>query len=327
MGGKDGSNALHKIKNMSFKDDFVAVCKGLAMEKNMMKTTVVVDANNVVYHYLKASSVTGGVANLLVKMAAPGHIIEPVFDGPRPISKQATNQRIAKNEKNRIKALVLRMQRRQIKQSLVTEQMNQDERKEHETTLKKLETQLKTSETRSRSSIPKNFTEELQHELSEMGAHIENDTGGRVTEAVNCSSQADSFMVSKVRNGDALMAATKDSDIPIVLGNGHVTLSSFTNNKWTLVSTDEKALRSAMKYLPNDSNATFEKAKCPVFDGVSDPRLRALMLLIMGCDVYLPGGKNFKLKKMFNFIQTEMQDADEPTLFNALFDKLKDSNN
>ena len=107
------------------------------------------------------------------------------------------------------------MQRRQIKQRLVTEQMNQDERKEHETILKKLETQLKTSETRSRSSIPNNFTEELTHELSEMSAYIENDNGGRVTEPVNCSRQADSYMVSQVRNGEALMAATKDSDIPI----------------------------------------------------------------------------------------------------------------
>ena len=78
MGGKGGSKALHKIINMSFKD-YVAVCKGLAIEKNMTETTIEVDINNVVYHFLKASSVTGGVANLLVKMAAPAHIIEPVL--------------------------------------------------------------------------------------------------------------------------------------------------------------------------------------------------------------------------------------------------------
>ena len=113
MGGKDGSLTLHKIE-LTVKD-IVMISKGLAIDNNIKETKIVVDCNNVVYHYLSSSSVTGSVAKLLCQLANLRFVVVPVIDGKRPICKQATNQRIANKEKNRIKAHKIRLNIRQSK--------------------------------------------------------------------------------------------------------------------------------------------------------------------------------------------------------------------
>ena len=82
------------------------------------------------------------------------------------------------------------------------------------------------------------------------------------------------------------MAMTTDADIPLLCGDCCIAIKGFTGKSYELVCVSESRLKSAMKYLPRDSKAKFTVAKHPIFDGVQNPRLRALLLVILGCDVY-----------------------------------------
>lgn len=101
--------------------------------------------------------------------------------------------------------------------------------------------------------------------------------------------QADSYMLGQLLNNDAIMAMTKDTDIPILAGDCGMVLNEFTKNKYQIVGTSELTLKSAMSMLPPKSGAQFKPAMKPIFDGIQCPRLRALMMVILGCDVYVSG--------------------------------------
>jgi len=59
------------------------------------------------------------------------------------------------------------------------------------------------------------------------------------------------------------MALTRDSDMPIIAGDGFLAEES-------------------------KDKVQFVDAKCPIFEGVKSRQLRALMMVAMGCDVYKP---------------------------------------
>jgi len=262
----------------------------------------------------------------LIKWGDAGIVATPVCDGAvRPVSKQATNQRIANGEKYRIKAFKLRTEIRKSKQRLHRERLDAAERAALLKAIKKKESNCKRNETLSKGKVPKNLPEELRRELSDRAAHCANPaTDGRVGEVVVSEFEADALMCHKLLAGKAVMAETKDSDINIISG-GITTISSFTKGKFELSCITASKIQDAMKFLSNESKAVFKPAEFPIFDGVESPRLRALMMVMMGCDVYLAGTKGIRVTKLADLIKA-INATSEDALYSALFYKFKSAN-
>ena len=333
MGVNDGGKTLHSVTELSQKDA-ADIGKGRAKDLGIDRPIVVADMSNIAFVFSKAVSLTLSVVNHLGKWASTGMIMVPVCDGKtRPICKQATNQRIARSDKYRIRAFELRVEIRRAKQNLVEERLNESERVALQKEIKKLETRCKSNETRARNPIPKNFAEELERELCDSGAHVEiPSTGGSVGGVVVAEFQADLYMSSQIVLRQAVMVETRDADIPILAGGGEdedergcIAIKNFTKGKYGLVGTSESVLKKAMKHLSKDSKAVFTRAECPIFDGVKCNRLRALMMLCLGCDVYLPGMKGIRATKLAAMIQ-QIDAPSENALYLNLFNRLKIAN-
>lgn len=103
--GSQGKNVMHKIVGLSMYD-IAEVAKGKARDRNIETPTIVSDCSNMAYVYKKSASIIVSLVNHFVKWVDTGLVVIPVCDGPiRPDSKQATHQRIAKNEKKRINGI------------------------------------------------------------------------------------------------------------------------------------------------------------------------------------------------------------------------------
>ena len=158
MGMPKGSNVLHSVTGIS-RADVGAICRGIALAYNLDTPKMVADCSNIVYKFgSKSNSQTRLVANHLMKWANSGIEMEPVCDNEiRPACKQASNQRIAKKEKLRIKAFTLRKEVREMKKRLREVSLTETERHTLIMQVKSKEKACKSSESQSRSSIPNNF--------------------------------------------------------------------------------------------------------------------------------------------------------------------------
>ena len=113
------------------------------------------------------------------------------------------------------------------------------------------------------------------------------------------------------------MAVTNDSDVPILGGDNSTVLKEYVKvDKMTLVSTCKNTLENAMKYLPAVSKnaAKIVDAECPIFENVKSMKLRALMMVALGCEVYKPGivGVGPKtLKKKNDNLKDEIREEHE----------------
>ncbi|KAL9186550.1 hypothetical protein ACHAXT_005788 [Thalassiosira profunda] len=223
--------------------------------------------------------------------------MNPVCDGRvRPISKQATNQRVADREKHRINAHSLRLEIQSLNRKLKFDGLTDSERNDIREDVAKKQTTMKSKETRSQNVIQSNFEEKLVEELETTGAHARNDAGGAVLPVMTAEFQADAVIMGRLTSGDALMAVTDDADIPIIAGDGCVAVKGYmTDGSIQLVSTSRETLETmlellseAQKGLPEEqkANPTVTPAAHPLFEGVSDRKLRALIALFLGCDVY-----------------------------------------
>ena len=326
MGIKDGKQVLSSITQLSI-FDVACMAKGVANERGMDSPTIVADCSNIAYVFSKAASITVSVVTHLVKWANTGLIVIPVCDGHiRPVCKQATNERIANSDKKRIKSYKQRKAIRKAKQQLISDPMDESQRQSLQKEITKMERSCKTNDTQSRSIIPKNFAEEMTRELYETAAHSTLPlTGGSVGNVVVAEFQADSYMAYQLLNNKAVMVETKDADIPIISGDHCFAIKKFTNKDYEVVCTSESALKNAMQYLPKESKAVLTKALCPIFDGVKSHHLRALMMLILGCDVYGPGMKGTKAKKLVTLIES-YNATSEDQLYVKLFYAFKTTN-
>lgn len=326
MGIGDGKKVLHRIVDVSMVDVY-EMSKGVAKERGMDKATIVGDVSNIAYAFSKAASIVVSMSNHFVKWANAGFILIPVCDGDvRPICKQATNKRKAESDKKRIKAYQLRKAIRQAKQRLIEESLNLFDRQSLEKEINSLERQCKTYDTQSRSTIPKNLAEELQRELFDIGAHSSHPlTGGTVGTVAVAQFQADSYMAHQIIDNKASMVMSRDADLPILCGDDCIEIKEFTGKKFEIVCTSKDTLERAMTYLPKETNAKLIDAECPLFDGVKSPRLRALMMVILGCDVYGPGMKGVKAKKLVPLIES-FKATSEEDLYQKLFCKFKTTN-
>ena len=148
MGVKNGAKTLHSISCLTLAD-ITQICKGLAAEQKILPR-IVADCSNLLFIFSKCTSAVSAVASHLSRIAATGIIMVPVCDGPiRPISKQATNKRIADKELSRIKAYHCRAKILELKNRLIQESLNQNQRDATAGEIRKLDAQMKRNETKS----------------------------------------------------------------------------------------------------------------------------------------------------------------------------------
>ena len=244
MGINNGKDVLYSITGLSM-SDIGDICKGLAAEASMETPTVDVDCSNVCFKVGKDDS---SVSNFLTKYVKNGVCFVPVCDGTRPISKQATNERISKREKSRIKAFhfcrdILALQRR-LKHDSLTDSEKHDIREE----VAKKQRSMKSNETQSRNVIQQNFEGKLVEELEQTGAHSRNMHGGSVGHVIMSEYQADAVMMGRAVSGETLMVMTSDADtdIPIIAGDCCVAIKEFTKvGAIKIVSTSNQTLVNA----------------------------------------------------------------------------------
>eukprot|EP00956_Cyclotella_meneghiniana_P040674 scaffold202164_cov66-Cyclotella_meneghiniana.AAC.2 len=327
MGVTKGNLVLHKVSNLSL-FDVAAIGRGIASAKGLEKPRIIADCSNIVYVLSKSSSVVSSVVNLLMKWASSGNVMVPACDGMvRPVCKQDTNRRNATKEISRINAFVLRKDIRQAKTRLLNDQLDQNERSSLEKSIATMERSCKTKETQATSKLPNNFVDELRRELSDSGAHsVIPATGGFVDQIAVAEFQADSYMSEQIVNNKAVMVMTRDSDIPILCGDDCIAIKEFTKDSFEIVCVSESTIRTAMSYIPSDSKAKFTPAQYPLFDGKESHRLRALMMVILGCDVYKSGMKGVGVPKLNELIKN-IGDKTEDELYVELHDELSQKNN
>jgi hypothetical protein len=108
--------------------------------------------------------------------------------------------------------------------------------------------------------------------------------------------EADSYMAAQIIHQITVMVMTKDSDIPIIAGDNCISIISFMKSKFESVCTSEAILKHAMSYLPDLSKekVQFKPAVSLLFEGISNVHLFAPIMLMLGCDVYIPGMKAVK---------------------------------
>ena len=287
MGVKNGSATLHSITDLTLAE-VAHMCRRMAVNHKGISPRIVADCNNLIYIFKGSyTPVVKSLVNHFDKFTTAGLVVVPVCDGRvRPTAKQATNVRIASREKTRITALQLRSRIREIKDKLSNDAGTEtvSSRSELEKELRTAEKRVRQNEAKSKDIVPPDFDIALAEELRTRNAHNVNgeSAGGYIDYVAVAEFQADSYMLGELLNNDAIMAMTKDTDIPILAGDCGMVLNEFTKNKYQIVGTSELTLKSAMSMLPPKSGAQFKPAMKPIFDGIQCPRLRALMMVILG---------------------------------------------
>ena len=120
--------------------------------------------------------------------------------------------------------------------------------------------------------------------------------------------QADSVMMGRVISGVTLMVVTSDADIPIFAGDCCIAIKQFTKDgEIEIVSTSRETLMNLLKFVSEEKKQTliFTPAEYPIFEGVLDRKLRAVMALFLGCDVYLKGLEGVGPKKLSDIINVK----------------------
>ena len=113
-----------------------------------------------------------------------------------------------------------------------------------------------------------------------------------------------------------------DTDIPLLSGDCCVSIEGFSHKNVQIVCTSKANLEKVLKFIPDGSNAKMVDAENPIFQGISDHWLRALMMVILGCDVYTSGLKGCGITTLSKHISacnnTEDTLKDESVLFQHL---------
>ena len=324
MGVESGAQTLHHLKHLT-RADIAEIARGLYEERrtdegfNMAQPTIDGDSNNVCYVVaMKSCSKSEKVAAFYNDWAQCGLAVIPVTDGDvRPTCKQASNLRIADREKERIQSFIIMAEANKKKREISSAygsftaselvQMNKD--------IKDMEKKSRTKLSRSENIMPADFAEALEDVIvNDICARTKNGSGGYIGSVLKASFQADAAIVQRFLSKESLMAFTNDSDIPIVAGDDFIAVKEYKmDGKMTLVSTCKTTLERVVNYLPDGSNAKLEEAVCPLFENVSSRKLRALIMVALGCDVYKPGVVGFGPKTLLSYmdkLRSEMKEQD-----------------
>lgn len=297
MGVKHGRDVLHSLDELSIRD-VADICKRMAHEEKITAPVVDADCSNL--RFRVGTRDARAVANHLTKWAHYGLHMTSVCDGDvRPKCKQATNERKASREKDRIKAHQLRIEILALNRKLKFDALSDNERMLVQTDVATRTKSMKSKEKQSQNSAPANFNKQLVEELQVTGVESRNDAGGLVSTPLIAEFQADAVMMGRSASGKSLMVMTNDADIPILTGDSCIAIKEYTKDGMIkLVTTSSitmnyirKCLADAQMGLPEEEKACpkHTPAKYPIFEGVGDRHVRAAMVLILGCDVYVKG--------------------------------------
>ena len=305
MGLSGGSHSLFSLKNLS-KADIGYICKGLAAEFASERPIIVVDVSNVIrVAAAKTRNKVLTLTSFLAKWADCGVDVVPDCDGDVcPVSKQATNDRRAKQDRSRVKAFVLKQELAHLRCQLRESRLTAEERTQLLNNIKSKERSMKTCESQSQSATLHSLAEELEHEVNCQGLHNTNDAGGKVCSVVKAEFEAGAYMMGRVVDNRSVVVMSEDSDILAVAGDCCVSIKTFTGKSYEIVCTSLATIEKVKTYLRQESSNKVQLtlAAAPVFNGVTSRKLRALMCLIVGCDVYLPGAKGVGMKKLLGVI-------------------------
>ena len=310
MGVKYGRDVLHSLIGLTIWD-VAEICKMMAFDKETSSPVMDADCSNL--RFKVGSRDARSVANHLTKWSLYGLHMTPVCDGDvRPVCKHATNARKASREKDRIKAHELRTGILALNRKLKFDSLSDNERSLVVIDIDAKQKAMKTKETQSRNTAPANFNKTLVEELEVTDVHSRNDAGGLVTTALLAEFQANAVMMGRVVSGTSMMVMTNDADIPILAGDSCVTVKEYTKDGAVELVTTSRAtleyiihcLACAQINLPEEEKGhpTPQYAAFPIFDGITDRHLRATMMLILGCDVYVKGVPNIGTSKLNDII-------------------------
>ena len=309
MGATKGSHTLYHLNNLTLAD-IAAMTRGLFNEMrgllglNMSMPTIDGDSNNICQTVARKSDTkSSAVAEFYCRWSHGGIQVVPVVDGDvRPTCKQATIERKGKREKNRIEGFMLMKEVNKIKSDIANGLVPSNELEEKRIMLFNKEKTSRTKLAASEDLMPGDFAEALEDAvINDVDARIPNQSGGFVASVLKANFQADAAIIDRFLNKEAIMAITRDSDMPIIAGDDFMAIKDFTKDgSMTMVSTSKATLENAIKYLPEESKEMVKlvDAVCPIFEGVKTRKLRALMMVALGCDVYKPGVKGVGPKKL-----------------------------
>jgi hypothetical protein len=258
------------------------------------RPVVDVDCNNIINVVgAKSDDPVQTTALFLKKWASFGLVVVPICDGTRrPTAKQATNRNRAIRVKAAHNAIVARQELQQLNNKLEHDLLNNAQRTQLLKDRKKLEGKVKSSETQSTNVVPSDLPSQLSAALSRLSADKPHEvTGGYVGAVLTSWFQADALMGGRHLSGQSQLLMSNDGDMPAFFGDNCISIKKFTGNKLTISSTLKETLRKAISCLSPESQSKVNlvEPQHPIFEGITKLQLRALMSVIIGCDV-CPGG-------------------------------------
>jgi hypothetical protein len=124
------------------------------------------------------------------------------------------------------------------------------------------------------------------------------------------------------------MVLSTDTDIPLFTGDSCISIKGFSKKNFDLVSTSKSALECMMNYVGAESKVQVIPAEHPIFEGICDDRLRSLMMVLVGCDVFPCGVKNVGIPTLAKIVRKFRTTSstlayNEAALFEYLLEVLK----
>jgi hypothetical protein len=135
---------------------------------------------------------------------------------------------------------------------------------------------------------------------------------------VTAEFEADALIKGAFQKKEFQLVMSNDADYPVDLGDNCFAIKEFGHKNLVITSTCKESLLSVMSSLGDSSKSTLIEPQWPIYEGVLNYRLRALISVIIGCDVCPGGLPGWNLKKMATELaklkSTSSSDADDDAL-------------
>ena len=253
-----------------------------------VRPKVTVDASLIAYKHLGTSLHPSDSVFVISTLLASCNVdVNIICDPPtQHHSKRAHHQRVGKKEISKLQLILCRME--------LSRSGGDLERAQNFTnTIQRLE------KAECRASLPSNFISKLQEAVSKYN------TRGRGEIYMDIAPfQADPSIADVAIRGDCKAILSGDSDFSMYVGPGgpdhirdimirdiKISQKHSTITSGTLITGQSQVAKRIEELLSHhvQSSVFSVEPKFPLFDGVKDPKMRALIAIALGCDA-LPGG-------------------------------------
>jgi hypothetical protein len=294
MGIQSQAALLFKSKEVSLDDIVYLLEQHHAERKRSALTTrvrpkVTVDASLIAYKHLGTSlHPSDSVFVISAALAKRNVDVYIICDPPtRHHSKRAHHQRVGKKEISKLQLMLCRME---------LSRSGGDLEKAQKLT-NTIQERLEKAE--SRASLPSNFISKLEEAVSKYN------TQGRGEISMDIAPfQADPSIADVAIRGECKAILSGDSDFSMYVGPGgpdnmgdimirdiKISQKHSTITSGTIITGQSQVARRIEELLSHrEQSSVFPvEPKFPLFDGVIDQKMRALIAIALGCDA-LPGG-------------------------------------